>query len=456
MHLLRLGSCYQIFTYNCIFLFLYLCWATVVAQTTNNASVAQQVDASPGPRPDRIILTWQTAPATSQTVTWRTDLSVKTPQAEIAVADASALFTHYATRHPAKTETLQTTNGAALYHSVNFTRLKPNTLYAYRVGNGTYWSEWFQFRTANDKPELFSFLYLGDAQNDIFSQWSRVIRAAYAEMPKAKFILYAGDLINHAENDTEWHEWFTAGSFIHATIPSLVVAGNHEYARNSLGIPYITRHWQAQFNLPHNGLNTQKGLVYYTDYQNLRIICLNSYWFVAAQAKWLEEVLEDNPQQWTIVTLHYPVFSTTGRKNENLIRHLKPLFDKYQVDLVLQGHEHTYARGSSMSAGTDKETHQAGTVYVTSVSGPKMYELTHKNGLDRSAENTQLYQIITINQDKLLYKAMMVTGELYDSFELQKRKGKPNEIQELNPIINQERNFENTLKIPHDNHDNKD
>ena len=47
------------------------------------------------------------------------------------------------------------------------------------------WSEWVHARTASDKPEPFSFIYFGDAQNDVKSLWSRVIRGAYSDAPKA-------------------------------------------------------------------------------------------------------------------------------------------------------------------------------------------------------------------------------------------------------------------------------
>ncbi|WP_170252530.1 purple acid phosphatase family protein [Adhaeribacter aerolatus] len=434
--------------FNLLWISAWLLPLPVQAQKPGKTEI-KRVNATPGPRPDRIILTWQTDPTTSQTVTWRTDNSVTTPKAEIALADASANFANYAKALPAQTEPLKTQSGEALYHSVNFSSLSPNTLYAYRVGDGTYWSEWFQFRTASQEPEPFSFIYFGDVQNQVLSQWSRVIRAAYAEMPKAKFMLYVGDLINHPEDDTEWQEWFTAGSFIHATIPSILVAGNHEYTRNAVYLPRITRHWAAQFNLPDNGIKSEPDLVYYTDYQDLRIISLNSYWKVPAQAKWLEEILKNNPKKWTVVTCHYPVQSTAiGRENENLLKHWQPILDKYKVDLVLQGHDHTYARGTSSSAKENKEEFKTAPVYVVSISGPKMYTLGNKEWIGRGAENTQLYQIITIEQDKLIYKSITTTGELYDAFELHKQQGEAARVTELKTTNKAERRFTNTLKAP--------
>ncbi len=44
--------------------------------------------------------------------------------------------------------------------------------------------------------------------------WSRVIREAYSDAPKAKFMIHAGDLINNAEKDAEWGEWFGAGGWL--------------------------------------------------------------------------------------------------------------------------------------------------------------------------------------------------------------------------------------------------
>ena len=45
-------------------------------------------------------------------------------------------------------------------------------------------------------PAPLEFIYVGDAQNDIFSMWSHLIRAGYSEAPRARFILHAGDLAN--------------------------------------------------------------------------------------------------------------------------------------------------------------------------------------------------------------------------------------------------------------------
>jgi hypothetical protein len=106
-----------------------------------------------------------------------------------------------------------------------------------------------------------------------------------------------------------------------------------------------------------------------------------------------------------------------------MIRKLwKPIFDKFKVDLVLQGHDHIYARGRSCrNAGNASRTDNC-TVYVTSVSGAKMYRLDPVDWMDRAGEDMQLFQVISFTNDTMHYEAVTVTGELYDSFRVIKNK----------------------------------
>ena len=411
-----------------------------------NISLAQRTDAlvtfANNGAPENVILTWKEDPATTQAVTWRTSDSVQTGFAEIALADAAPNFWESSEQYEAVTESLETENGLKFYHSVNFTGLKPNTLYAYRVGTDKHWSEWFQFRTASEGHEPFSFIYFGDAQNNILSLWSRAIRSAYSEAPKAKFMVHAGDLINHANSDTEWREWFDAGDWIHAMVPSIPTPGNHEYTKNEDGDRVINYHWRPQFTLPENGIEGLEESVYYIDYQDLRMISLNSNERKEEQAVWLEKVLSNNTKKWTAVTYHHPLYSAaTGRDNEEQRGLWKPLFDKYKVDIALQGHDHAYARGRNLSSGINVKD-QGGTMYVVSVSGPKMYKVNEVRWMDRAAENTQLFQIISIDNDTLHYKAITATGKIYDAFDLVKQEEGPNKLIELLSPDTPERTFD--------------
>ena len=175
----------------------------------------------------------------------------------------------------------------------------------------------------------------------------------------------------------------------------------------------------------------------------MRFISLDSNKAPELQVSWFRKVLEDNPNRWTIVTFHHPVFSPGSDRDNPKIRELwKPLLDEFKVDLVLSGHDHTYARTGQVDAknrtnvptGSQQAYDpQIGTVYVVSVSGPKMYAITKGKYAKKFAQDTQLYQIIHVNERNLEYRAYEATGELYDTFTLQKRDGMPNLLIEALP-----------------------
>lgn len=399
----------------------------------------------PTPVPDRIILNWNGDPATTQAVTWRTDVNVFSAQAQIAVAEDGPAFKDKAITIPAGSSSEVQGNQpyTAKFHTVNFENLIPKTKYLYRVGDGANWSEWFEFTTASDKAEPFSFLYVGDAQNNILEHWSRVIRNAYSDLPEAKFIIHAGDLINQGDADEQWGEWFKAGGWLNGMVPSIMTPGNHEYAKIVKGAPSgLSQYWRPQFALPENGPAGFEESVYYTDYQGMRIISLDTNLKgekLDMQAAWLEEVLANNPNKWTVMTFHHPVFANSPtRDNVEIREKLLPLIEKYSVDLVLQGHDHSYARGqlSNLASGTNGKSSKSDTVFVVSVSGPKMYEISDKNWeengaqVDSSIANTQLYQLIQVDGNVLKYEARTATGSLFDGFEMNKTPSGEKQIQE--------------------------
>ena len=233
-----------------------------------------------------------------------------------------------------------------------------------------------------------------------------------------------------------------AGGWIHRSLPSIPVPGNHEYNPQiqrdiDEGIKRLSVQWNSQFTLPMNGVKGIEETNYYLDYQGVRFIALNSNLMIEEQAEWLESVLKDNPNKWTIATYHHPIFSASrGRDNVELRSLWKPLFDKYKVDLALQGHDHTYTRGRVQPYETnivdgENVKDETGTVYVVSVSGGKMYRVKanwdeyegdSRALRDRIGNNKQLFQVISVDGDKLSYQSYTATGQLFDAFDLIKNK----------------------------------
>ena len=480
---------------------------------------------APTPLADRVVLTWNDNPATTQSVSWRTDTSVSKGLAQVAIANDNGRALE-PIELEAETTYFKSDINEAHYHNITFTNLNPNTLYAYRVGDGVNWSEYYHFKTASLEAEPFSFIYFGDAQNEVKTHWSRVFREAFRDAPRAAFTLHAGDLIDEHYMDAQWGEWHQAPDWVNGTIPVIATPGNHEYLddserkriwktkngidinieidsytlhapgvfkivieddnelegsllvkengqiesidlgteeitgftsqelvgnvilggkaplydrlQNPTGVPILSAHWRPQFSFPIQDVpnDSLKETVYYIDFQGVRFISLNSNTATKEQVPWLEKALEENPYKWTIITFHHPMYSPgSSRDNRELRDTWKPLFDKYKVDLILSGHDHTYARTGLVdttgiinipSGYQQAYDPKIGTVNVVSVSGPKMYEITKGKYAKTFGEFKQLYQIIDIENNTLRFRAFTATGKLHDEFVLQKRDGKPN------------------------------
>jgi hypothetical protein len=390
----------------------------------------------PSASPDRVILNLAEDALHSVAVNWRTDTTVSEGQVQVTLSEHGPYFQEKARTIDAKSEFYQYKSEndpevVAYYHSATIDGLEANELYVYRVGFGEAWSEWYQLRMPNPEKSL-SLVYFGDAQNSVKSMWSRVIREAYSTMPRVDFMLHAGDLINRHDRDVEWGDWFYAGGFIHAMVPSVMTPGNHEYGDGDL-----SPQWRPQFNLPTNGPDGLEEVCYQVNYPNLKVISLDaeqideSEFFRKTQAQWLDSILTNDPRKWTAITFHYPIYSTKpNRDNETLRAQFKPIFDKHKLDIVLQGHDHGYGRGmiSNVASGANVKDAKSGTMYVVSVSGPKMYEVSDDPWMERKAAKTQLFQIITIMGDTLAYNAYTATGDLYDAFDLIKQPGKSNRL----------------------------
>lgn len=391
--------------------------------------------------PDRIMLTPAADPSRGMAVAWRTDAAQQASEAQIAIAvDGPTLEERARTVTGATGTAKDSANGQALYHQIRFDNLTPDTVYAYRLRGSAGWSEWLQFRTAAAEAKPFRFLYLGDIQNGILTYASRVIRQAFHANGGIELVVHAGDLAaqrDDLDHDDEWGEFNQAGGYNWSILPQLPATGNHEYVDVTLPNGQESRklgpYFPLQFALPTNGAPNLP-TTYYVDYQGVRFIILDGTSAIdlgtmAQQTKWLDAKLASSKAKWNVVLFHQPVFTCARPQDTAEIKAAwKPVFEARNVDLVLQGHDHCYSRltaeaGRAASAKARASGAIQGPVYLVSVTGSKMYGLNDRARTqpDRTAEATELYQVVDVDGDRLKFRTYTASGKLYDGFDLQKR-----------------------------------
>lgn len=373
--------------------------------------------------PDRIVASPAQDAATGFSVAWRTDTSVTAPSLEIVVAGDSPDMGEprriAATSMPLKTE-----NGEAHHHRAEVDGLQADTLYAWRVQGDRTWSAWHHTRTAAAATSPLTLLYFGDTQNKNVSLTTRVVREAMRHAPDAKLALYAGDLVSggDGEDDNEWGEWFEANEVLPTSLVVAPAPGNHEYFEEFEDTPQerrvLGKHWPVTFALPGNGASATANTTYWFDYQGLRVVVLDGtsaldLGTAKAQAGWLEGVLSSSRQPWNIVVVHQPLYPLRAERDTSVLAsEIRPLLQRHKVDLVLQGHDHTYGRRADEGAALPQ--------YISSVAGPKQYRLSPeaRATMKPTAEDTQLFQVLRLDDKGLRYEARTATGRLYDAFRI--------------------------------------
>ncbi|MEQ6120310.1 metallophosphoesterase [Reichenbachiella sp. MALMAid0571] len=217
------------------------------------------------------------------------------------------------------------------------------------------------------------------------------------------------------------------------------IPGNHDWGSD------IETNYAEQWKLPGNEH-------YYSfDQGNVHFIGLDSkkgeFYEYEKQKSWLEDDLKKAQQNydWIVVFLHHNGKSCTYKDDYDAVVSLYPLFDQYNVDLVLNGHAHTYERLKPMN-GKGKVANQQknhdlyqdteGFISITAGSGGKLRGVgsdptaytpdpSNCKYLDLVAfyNHTWAYLEIAVNGKILDAKTISVqNGEVLDSFVIKKSK----------------------------------
>lgn len=389
--------------------------------------------------PDHVTLTWTGEPKTTQTITWRTNTSVKNGMVQYITFKTRKLKvkTAYAKKEVMLSAPSDPYKGSINIFSASLRNLKPGTKYYYRVGNGTNWSRLSSFTTEARNNTKFKFLIFGDSQGGSdtvpnYIPFNNTIKAAIKYNSDAKFIINTGDLVEKGQNYEHWNEWFNSVKGIIDKIPIMPVQGNHETYNGVNWKSSVPKYYKYQFKLPQNGPGGFKGQVYSYDYGNAHFAVLNSQRleeapqdnnFLKTQADWLDKDLRDSKKKFKIVLLHKPLYQNKSiEDNTDLRKAFSRIIEKNNVDVVFSGHDHVLSRTYPIKSGQTNPVR--GTVYyITGRSGSKYYKsLKSKtwNEFFYNPADMPCYETVEIDNSRLIINAYKQDGKMLDNFIIDK------------------------------------
>jgi hypothetical protein len=392
--------------------------------------------------PDHLLLTWSGNPASTQTITWRTDSTVASGVVQYQVGRVLTAAARGASAMPHNfTTDINTTH----LFTVTLSGLSPHTTYVYRVGDGTHWSAAHTFLTADPHANAFKFLVFGDSQSGMadrveYDPWRVTVQKAYSANPDARFIVNMGDMVEVGQSAAHWGAWFNAAQGVIDSIPEMAVPGNHEnYVRGSSATKPVF--WSTQFPLPQNGPAGLKNQVYSYNYGPVHFVVLDSQQdeekaqygdILAAQKSWLAADLAASKATWKIVLFHKTPYYLMTRPNEAIKAAFCPILDKYHVDLVLNGHDHAVGRTYPIAHDTLMRKPSQGTIYyVTGRSGNRSYPNLAKrywNAFFYNPTDEPNYLVVAVAGTTLTIHAVKQDGTLIDTFVLDKAKNTDSDV----------------------------
>ena len=368
---------------------------------------------APSLAPSHVLLTFGDSHLLSRNVSWQADSVVRPSWLElVSLTDSDTI------RVEAQGEVFRSRGGQAAYYVARLRSLQAGTDYAYRAVTDAKASPWYQFRTKPDAADKVSFLYIGDVQDSIGGEANRFLREALSRHPGSEFLVCGGDLVDGPRQSC-WDEAFRDIDSVAQTMPLLAVTGNHDYRKGV--IQWLERRFPLTFSyfLDSKIADNQ---VYTLNYGPVQFFLLDSNRelpYLLTQREWLKEQLAQSRARWQIVVLHHPLFSIRSR-SRNLIQRevFNGLLETYGVDLVLQAHDHAYAR---MTAHEDGRA--VTPVYTISHCSPKNYDIYDDDRFDKSIASGRFYQTVCISGDTLTMAAYEVYHDsLCDSLQIIKDK----------------------------------
>ena len=373
----------------------------------------------------------------SRTIMWQSDNSEADAVIEYRLEGAEKSQTIGAT------DKAFTDDGSTTYiHEATLTGLTPNTKYEYRVGYGTdRRSDWYHLETVG--ASVYDVLIYPDSQSGDYSQWEEIVKSSALRNPRTALYISMGDLVDNGEHAYQWRTWLNSIKPLSANVPLATTLGNHEmYTLDwKMREPYAYLNY---FAVPPNGNETFNRRYYSYDFGDVHYVVLDTMLYESnhednhdthhpdlydVQVQWLRQDLMANTKKWTVVLMHRDPFQyafdrsgvnrAVGFDDEGVL--FMPIFDEFNVDLVLSAHLHSY-RNRGHVRNFDRDA--SGPLYMlTGIAGdarrPKWKEhpLDVYVAPDRDKNN---YMTMTVTPNKLIVKAFLPDGTQLDESVIEK------------------------------------
>ena len=320
-----------------------------------------------------------------------------------------------------------------MVNAATVTGLERDTEYCYMVGSANGWSSLRSFHTGKEGQAdiiVTGDIQLGTGDNDgeNVAAWNRIVADTVSRFPDYNMHLNMGDVTTMAFED---HYVNSINNRLFSDYVTGVVYGNHDAAGDL---------WNKHFSQPNQSDFAQRdGKAngnFWFKYNGVLFMELNyqieDIDILVDHKYFIEQTIAANPDcKWRVVLMHYSPFSSVAKYQDYSDQNREywlQVFEEYDIDVVLNGHDHAYTRSYMIQGGQPQKsdatsvTNPEGILYVTfgSASGSQYHDV---NPTGYAAKTLQTYtpHVSTVNFTQNSFKLTVYDAnswEVLDSFEI--------------------------------------
>ncbi|MGN1479118.1 MAG: metallophosphoesterase [Acutalibacteraceae bacterium] len=290
------------------------------------------------------------ADETQLNITWHSDNMECEPT--VRLADNASM--ENAVTFTGETVAAETENQVVCRTTI--TGIEPNSTYYYQWNTGDGYSDAYKYESKN--VDSYKAVVIGDiqiggqssetsVQSDTGFKWNNLLSEALTENPDISFLLSPGDNTSTGKTASEWQTLLMPEAM--RELPVALAIGNHD--KKGMTYNYYTNMPNEYYGKYFEGLDRD----FYFTYGDVLYLFYDATSSDATDHMAMtKKAVAENPDcKWRIAVMHqalfgagYSIFSAETQILLNAV--FTPIFDTFDVDLVLTGHSHLQGRSHFM------------------------------------------------------------------------------------------------------------
>lgn len=272
-----------------------------------------------------------------------------------------------------KGDTTPAENASQVVCRVNITGLEENSTYYYQWHTGDAWSVPYKYETksfGDHKVMVVGDIQITEVYGDDSNQQSRVghywnnyLSEVLSKNPDISYLISPGDNTSTGSTDAEWQTMLMPEAM--RSLPVALAIGNHD--KKGMTYNYFTNMPNEYYGRFFRGLDRD----FWFRYGDVLYLFFDSTSGNAPDhMKFAKEAVEKNKDaKWRIGVVHHGIYGAGDAigdtETELLLTNIfAPIFQIYELDLVVTGHTHSQGRSHFMQSGKIKTEAPSGGKFV--------------------------------------------------------------------------------------------